>query len=321
MLLKHTRSVSVSYPRHIYIYTKFHQNLFRDFGTTGLGEFAYSHYFGYWLLQRFVLLHKSWLWKNVNFCECRIYDISVLDVKRLEQFDVCCSCSQCQCSIIICCHYYSSCPPHVTLSASSSPCIRTVPKTRSVVKSFFQSSVSKCAKELELNISPCLQCIATISCELLLTKTPVSDCCWFSGTDISQDSVAMRLGCGSISNDNFTTNLLLSLQWKNFKNWSTYGKNMSKYITSSYSVDTMQNLQQSVYDTSSNANMIGSSTFSWDESNVTFAACLNTSRIAWNSTEHKTKNCNVHFHTETYDNAMLNTTALPSAVTDMWDKV
>jgi len=42
----------------IVIYSKFQQNPFRHFGDLWGSKLALSHYFGYWLLQQLVLLHK-----------------------------------------------------------------------------------------------------------------------------------------------------------------------------------------------------------------------------------------------------------------------
>jgi len=50
-----------SYLRRSYnvIYSKFRQNPFGGFGAMGSGsKFGYSHYFGYWLLQKLILPYK-----------------------------------------------------------------------------------------------------------------------------------------------------------------------------------------------------------------------------------------------------------------------
>jgi len=44
----------------------------------------------------------------------------------------------------------------------------------------------------------------------------------------SHGSVRTYLWCGGIFNDCFITHLLLSLRWKSFENWSTFGKVMGK---------------------------------------------------------------------------------------------
>jgi len=48
-------------------------------------------------------------------------------------------------------------------------------------------------------------------------------------TDISQGSVATRLGCGGVFVYDFVTNFLLSLTvWKNFENRPIFGEVMGK---------------------------------------------------------------------------------------------
>ena len=50
----------------------------------------------------------------------------------------------------------------------------------------------------------------------------------FFNTDISQGSVATRLGCGGVFVHDFVTNFLLSLTVKEFGNRSIFGEVMSK---------------------------------------------------------------------------------------------
>ena len=53
-------------------------------------------------------------------------------------------------------------------------------------------------------------------------------------TDISQGSVATHLRCCGIFYYRFTTNLLLSLSVKEFKNWSVFGKVIGKSIVAPF---------------------------------------------------------------------------------------
>ena len=50
----------------------------------------------------------------------------------------------------------------------------------------------------------------------------------FLNTDISQGSVATRLGCGGVFVHDFVINFLLSLEEKNFENRSIFGEVMGK---------------------------------------------------------------------------------------------
>jgi len=50
----------------------------------------------------------------------------------------------------------------------------------------------------------------------------------FLNTDISQGSVATRLGCGGVFVYDFVINFLLSLEEKNFENRSIFGEVMGK---------------------------------------------------------------------------------------------
>ena len=53
--------------------------------------------------------------------------------------------------------------------------------------------------------------------------------CDFWNTDISQGSVATRLGCGGVFTYDFVTNVLLSLTLKKkFENRSIFGEDMGK---------------------------------------------------------------------------------------------
>jgi len=52
--------------------------------------------------------------------------------------------------------------------------------------------------------------------------------CDFLNIDISQGSVATRLGCGGVFVYEFVTNFLLSLTVKEFQNRSIYGEVMGK---------------------------------------------------------------------------------------------
>ena len=56
----------------------------------------------------------------------------------------------------------------------------------------------------------------------------------FLNTDISQGSVATRLGYGGIFVYNFVTNFLLSLTVKEFENWSIFGEVVGKSYVSCF---------------------------------------------------------------------------------------
>jgi len=58
--------------------------------------------------------------------------------------------------------------------------------------------------------------LAVLSCDLSLITMHISDCCQFSGTHISQGSVATYLRCGGIVKYEFVENLPVSQPVKEF---------------------------------------------------------------------------------------------------------
>ena len=60
--------------------------------------------------------------------------------------------------------------------------------------------------------------------QLHATVATVSGCCCFSDISISLGSVATHLRCGGIFYYCFTTNFVLVCWWRNFENWSAFGK-------------------------------------------------------------------------------------------------
>ena len=63
---------------------------------------------------------------------------------------------------------------------------------------------------------------------LLLNKTILSDCHYFSDIYVYQGNVGMHLRCGGIFSDRFVTRLLPSALvkefWKSVNTWQSYGK-------------------------------------------------------------------------------------------------
>jgi len=63
-------------------------------------------------------------------------------------------------------------------------------------------------------ISLQFKCVATLPCDVSLITIHASDCCRFSGINISQGSVATRVRYDRLFNDEFSVNLLPSRRVK-----------------------------------------------------------------------------------------------------------
>jgi len=70
--------------------------------------------------------------------------------------------------------------------------------------------------EFAVNFRFVFKCLATVTYDLPLITIPVSNCHLFSDINISQGSIATRLGCGAVVIYHFTANLSLSLTMKEF---------------------------------------------------------------------------------------------------------
>jgi len=73
--------------------------------------------------------------------------------------------------------------------------------------------------------------VATLPCETLMSAKQAIKHCDFLKIDISQGSVAARLGCGGVLKDDCVTNVLPSRTvkefWKSVNFWRSYGQEYS----------------------------------------------------------------------------------------------